>query len=150
LIKAKKVKLEGFKVVGKIDLPEKVKKEDPAAESTDGEEKVIKKPERPNRKFDRDRKKNKGATLRNTLSYEERMKREEREKLRQRKKKEREAKLRNKKLYEETIQSKVSKTPKKKSGKKKFLAGQEKSEVKIHKNPIKRLRAWLNGQYDKF
>lgn len=153
LIKAKKVKLEGFKVVGKIDLPEKPKKE--VAESVDNPDaeiadKSIKKPRPDDRKFDRDRKKNQRGTLRNPLSYEERKKREEQEKQRQLRKKMKAEKLRNKKLYEESIKTKTLNTPQKKKKKPSTTQHQASKPVVVHRNPIKRLWAWLNGQYDKF
>jgi hypothetical protein len=153
LIKAKKVKLEGFKVVGKIDLPEKPKKE--VAEPVDNPdakiaEKNSKKPRPDDRKFDRDRKKNHRGTLRNPLSYEERKKREEQEKQRQLRKKMKAEKLRNKKLYEESIKTKTLNTPKKKKKNLSTKQHQASKSVVVHRNPIKRLWAWLNGQYDKF
>ncbi len=153
LIKAKKVKLEGFKVVGKIDLPEKPKKE--AIEPVDNPdaqtiEKSIKKPRPDDRRFDRDRKKNQRGKLRNPLSYEERLKREEQEKQRQLRKKMKVEKLRNKKLYEETIKTKTVKVVKRKKKKPSVSQTKSSKSVVVHKNPIIRLWAWLNGQYDKF
>ncbi|NJN25471.1 MAG: hypothetical protein HC819_05650 [Cyclobacteriaceae bacterium] len=153
LIKAKKIKLEGFKVVGKIDLPEKPRKEPASASGDEQEEKdtrTTKNPDNIKRGMGRKPKKKKAATLRNPLSYEERLKREEREKLRERKKKEQEEKVRRRKIYEEGVKTKAAAKTAKKKPKHESARTKVAQPVVVHKNPIKRLWAWLNGRYDKF
>lgn len=157
LIKAKKVKLEGIKVVGKIELKEKPKKviegtSEPEEENKNikNEEKLktIRKPE--NRKFDR-RKKTPIRKKAKTLSYEDRLKNEEREKLKLRRRREKAEKERKKKYYLKNIQPKINATQKSKNTKKNPPSIPVKSEKAIvHKNPFKRLWAWLNGQYDSY
>ena len=157
LIKVKKVKLEGIKVVGKIDLPEKPTKkevEDTAAEENAEPQEIDSQKEKSKskgRKFDRNRKKNRPSKGQNPLSYEERLKEEKREKLKKRRRRENEEKRRKKKYYEQNIKPKVTQ-PSRKSKKKKSLESRSspKKEVVVHKNPIKRLWAWLNGKYDKY
>lgn len=152
LIRAKKVKLEGIKVIGKIDLPEKVKKEIAESQEDKGE---IEKPEKPrrnlnsgNRNFDRNRKKNTRGRNREPLSYDERLKKEEREKLQERRKLVKEEKRRKKKYYQKNLQAKN--TPKVKKKKKSQGEYQSQEKVHVHKNPIRRLWAWLNGKYDRY
>lgn len=154
-IKVKKVTLEGIKVVGKIDLPEKPKKEPVESEEGKGEGKKTEAVEKPrrnlksgNRNFDRNKKKNTQGRNRNPLSYEEKLKNEEREKLRERRKKEKEEKRRKKIYYQKNLQPKNTPGPKKKN--KKEVGAQSKAKVIVHKNPIRRLWAWLNGEYDQY
>ena len=154
MIKVRKVKLEGIKVVGKIDLPEKPVKET-LDDSNDSEEIIAEKPVKESRaakeSFDRKRTKKSRGTKQKQLSYEERQKLQEREKFRARRKKEYEEKKRKKKFYEENLQPKLNLTPKK-NKKKQNTVSTHKSKKKVapHKNPIRRLWAWLNGEYDKF
>ena len=156
LIKVKKVKLEGIKVVGKIELPEKPKKEAKVPGETDEaatlEEKSVKKPRKNAKQFSRNRKKNKGQGGRKPLSYEEKLKEEEREKLKKRRRRENEAKRRKKQYYEKKIKPKTVQSSKQKKKKKNVVDQQTEvpNEAVVHKNPIKRLWAWLNGKYDKY
>ena len=142
LIKAKKVKLEGIKVVGKIELKEKPKKviegtSEPEEENKNikNEEKLktIRKPE--NRKFDR-RKKTPIRKKAKTLSYEDRLKNEEREKLKLRRRREKAEKERKKKYYLKNIQPKINATQK--SFQKGIFA------VQIHGKGILRMRIQAN------
>ena len=157
LIKAKKVKLEGIKVVGKIDLPEKPKKE-PAEtsieEELDAENKRLSrtKPASGNRNFNRDRKKKRHGKNHTPSSYEDKLKEEEREKLKKRRRRENAEKRRKKKYYQEHIEPKISQRQKKnkKSNNSEVQNPGQKKEVIVHKNPIKRFWAWLNGKYDKY
>lgn len=154
LIKAKKIKLEGIKVIGKIELPEKPKKEVPAQDETDAEtdtkNEESKSPKRKNQqKHQKDQKRGKRSGL--TISYEEKLKREERIKRRQLKLKMNEEKARKRDHYLKNVQAKsTASIPRKK---KKKQSQQEYSGQKItvvSKNPIKRFWAWLNGAYDKY
>lgn len=154
LIKVKKVTLEGIKVVGKIDLPEKPKKEASVDES-EGKDEILneEKPKlkKEKRSFDRGRKKNRHGKNRAPLSYEERVKEEEREKLKKRRRRENAEKRRKKKFYDENIKSKQTlNAPKKKIKKQSNAEPHAQKEVVLHKNPLKRLWAWLNGKYDQY
>lgn len=150
VIRAKKIKLEGIKVLGKIDLPEPPKKE----ESTDESEDQPKSEPRGGRRKDfKDRKsqKRQNPKRRKSESYEQKLKRQEREA--ERKKREREKKLKEKKkrFYEEQVKSvqpeKVKKKASKKQVKKQGVTIRKKV-IKKHSNPIIRFWEWLNGKYD--
>ena len=162
LIKAKKVKLDGIKVVGKIELPEKPKKEIDDPKETKVETNEVKTVEKTtkqrtspaggqksvNRGFDRNRKKSPKGRNRNPLSYEEKLKKEEKEKLRKRRQIDKTEKKRKKKYYEKNIQPKITSKPKKK--KQIHADTDSKPKVVVHKNPLKRLWSWLNGEYDHY
>lgn len=139
VIRAKKVKLEGIKVLGKIELPEpKEKLEEEPKEPK--KEKLLKK------KTDkRNKRKSKG---RKQLSYSEKIKREEEQALREKKKKERRIKEKKKKHYFEKVQPKVAAKPKKKTTQKKVKNTTPKRVKPQYKNPIRKFWAWLNGEYD--
>jgi hypothetical protein len=156
LIRAKKVKLEGIKVVGKIELPEKPKKAEAKADDgenaeeqpTENAESKKVRPPKDRKKLDKQRNHN-GKKSRKPLSYEERLKIEEREKRRIRKQKERKEKERKKKYYLENIQPKTTgQTRKKKKQSVEIASGSKKAAE--YKNPLRRLWAWLNGEYDKY
>jgi hypothetical protein len=155
LIRAKKVKLEGIKVVGKIELPEKPKKAEAKADEENAEEQPTEnaeskkvRPPKERKKLDKQRNHN-GKKSRKPLSYEERLKIEEREKRRIRKQKERKEKERKKKYYLENIQPKTTgQTRKKKKQSVEIASGSKKAAE--YKNPLRRLWAWLNGEYDKY
>lgn len=155
-IKVKKVTLEGIKVVGKIELPEKPKKEKVDESVTEEANKETTdttsiKPRSKNQNFNRDRKKNRNSKSRTPLSYEDKMKEEKREKLKKRRRKENAEKKRKTKFYEENLKPKTQKgTKKKKQKNPSEIQATAKKEVVIHRNPIKRLWAWLNGEYDKY
>ncbi|ELR73432.1 translation initiation factor IF-2 [Fulvivirga imtechensis AK7] len=149
VIRAKKIKLEGIKVLGKIELPEPPKKEEKTDESNDQQ---VSAPSRNRKKDTQDRKSQKRQTKRKkTESYEQKLKRQEREALR--KKREREKKLKDKKkrFYEEQVKSapqeKIKKKPSKKPAKKQEPASRKRL-IKKHSNPIIRFWEWLNGKYD--
>ena len=155
LIKVKKVKLDGIKVVGKIELPEKPKKEIIEPEIVEPESDQVKTEEKPkkgrksiNRKIDPGRRKNQRGRNRNPLTYDEKLKKEERESLRKRRQKNKEEKIRKRKYYQENIQPKTN--PKAIRKKKKQTAIQTPGKTVVYKNPIKRLWAWLNGKYDSY
>lgn len=153
LIKAKKVKLEGIKVVGKIELPEKPKKEtliedEAGAETGDEPEESKTKRRKKERKHQgKDIEKAKRSGL--TISYEEKLRREEKLKRKELKLKMKEEKARKRAHYLQSVQSKSApSTPRKKQKKgQDELSGQ--NQVVSYKNPIMRFWAWLNGKYDK-
>lgn len=156
LIKAKKVKLEGIKVIGKIDIPEKVKKVHTSDEEvkTKPDQNELKSDSAVNK--DKQKKKfNKQKSLkadknRRPLSYEEKLKLEEREKLRLQKQKARKEKERKKKYYLKNIQPKAVGQPVKKKNKVIDENILTKPKVVVHKNPLRRFWDWLNGVYDKY
>ena len=137
VIRAKKVKLEGIKVVGKIDLPEPVEPKQ-TEESVKEKTKDIK----PKRRRNERRKQRK------KLSYSEKVKKEEQKAEREKKKKKRLIKEKKKKHYFEKVQPKVAAKPKKKASKKKFTSTAPKKVKPHYKNPIRKFWAWLNGEYD--
>ena len=94
------------------------------------------------------RKKNKNS--RSPLSYEEKLKREEREKLRKLKLRKKEEKKRKQKYYKENLKTKTIAKPKKTKKNQSSAPNQTEKKVEVHKNPIKRLWAWLNGKYDTY
>ena len=151
LIKVKKVKLEGIKVIGKIDLPEKPKKED----LKENEEKGTEEEEKKSARRNKDQKHPNKATQKGkrsglTISYEEKLKREERMKRRELKLKMNEEKDRKREHYIKTVQANSASSLARKKKKSKTQEGfSTQKTVVVHKNPIKRLWAWLNGQYDK-
>lgn len=155
LIKVKKVKLEGIKVVGKIELQEKPKEgleevlESESKDDDAGVEEKAKKPLKSNgEKVDR-RKKSSPHKKSLLPNYEERLKNEEREKLKLRRRRENRERERKKRYYLKNIQPKTVQKPK--SLKKSTSSAQSNSEqVRAHKNPFQRLWAWLNGKYDRY
>ena len=149
LIKVKKVKLDGIKVVGKIDLPQKPKKDLESEDSDDKTEEDQKKEVRVKKAEKRKKSAPKRKKLKSTLTYEERLRRLEREKRKQLKIESRKEKEKKKKYYQEQVQSKVSGYSKKKKRKSKFSM-RKREKVVVHKNPIKRLWDWLNGKYDRY
>ena len=85
------------------------------------------------------------------LPTEEKLKEEEREKLKLRRRRENAERKRKQKFYEENIKPKhvqTQKSMKQQRPKEKNAVVEKK--VLVHKNPIKRLWAWLNGEYDKY
>lgn len=156
LIKAKKVKLEGIKVIGKIDIPEKVKKVHTSDEEskTNPAENELKsetaiREDKQKKKFNT-QKRLKADKNRKSLTYEERLKLEEREKLRLQKQKARKEKERKKKYYLKNIQPKVAVQPAKKKKKVFDESHVSSPKVEVHKNPLRRFWDWLNGVYDKY
>ncbi len=153
LIKAKKIKLEGIRVLGKIELPEKLKKpeeqedEKPKAKQPKGK---IQKAVAKNDRTGFERKKGAGSyQSRQNLSYEEKLKIEERKKrklLQQKLKKEKELK---RKYYEKNIQSKSINKPVKDKKKTNTEPSQPPVPVPGSSSPVRRLWDWLNGRYDR-
>lgn len=144
VIRVKKIKLSGPKVLGKIELPEPVKKERTIKENQDA---LGPKRER-NRYRNRDRwsRGNRRETL------EQKRQREAREKAKTKKHEERVKKEKRKKFYKEHIQA----SPVPRQNKKRIKKAGDKTnpiakrEVAKPKNPLKRLWLWLNGEYDRY
>ena len=141
IIRAKKVKLEGIKVLGKIELPEPVIKEKKNEENEKNESSRDSK-KRPNHNRNRNSRRGKRSE-----TYEQKQKKLAREEARKKRQKERKEKAKKKKHYEEKLQLNNNSASKKKVKKKK-QTHKPKREVIKHKNPIKRFWAWLNGVYD--
>jgi hypothetical protein len=156
LIKAKKVKLEGIKVIGKIEIPEKAKKvEITEKDKNKPEQQPDAKKETGTTRYEsnkndiRKKRSLKAEKNRPPLTYDEKLKLEEKEKRRIQKQKARKEKELKKKFYLKNIQPKNIGQPKKK---RKSSVGdhvQATQKVIKHKNPIRRFWAWLNGAYDK-
>lgn len=157
VIRAKKIKLEGIKVVGKIDLPEPPEKLQPEAE-TEGEENTEVKEKEPVRRKKtpaRDNKERRGQNRNGSKRSKEEiyeLKLKQKEKEAKRKKREREKKIKEKKkrFYEEQVKPVKQDKPKKKAAKKSTAPSTPptRKKVKRHSNPIIRFWEWLNGKYD--
>ena len=155
LIMAKKVKLEGIKVVGKIDLPPKVAKKPPSTDQRDLKEEKRKVEDSKKKVGPRSRKHGKKQPPPNRqsgkpLSYEEKLKREEQAKLRKRRAILKEEKKKKKAYYEKTVQSKLAAGPKKKKKQKTHDSEDVHREGTTESNPLSRFWAWLNGKYDRY
>jgi len=152
-IKAKKVKLEGFKVVGKIELPQKPVKAPVAEEETSTqEESKTAAPERPPRKQRSEFQKHDRRPKhdRQSLTYEERLKKEERIRELEIQKKIQEDKERKMRYYEKHIAPKAPiKAPKKKTQNANSAQAAKPSKVE-YANPLQRFWAWVNGKHDKY
>lgn len=148
VIRAKKIKLEGIKVLGKIDLPEPVKK--PAREADeDGEEKETsrKRPAGKSRKPQREQRN--GGKRKKTETYEQKQRRKDREAEKKKRERERKLKEKKKKFYEQQVkEQKPAKAKKKPVRKKQHATVNTKKKVQRHSNPVIRFWEWLNGKYD--
>ena len=149
--KAEKPQLEGLKVLGKIDIPEPVKKE-PKPENEQKEERPKRNGQRRNQRGG----KRNDRRNRNLTPAEER-ERAERIALRKKVEEEKRQKELKRKHYEENVAAKVAK-PKRKKKKKLVLQHQQEeqrqqngqSKPQRSSNPIARFWKWLNGGYDSF
>lgn len=141
VIRAKKIKLEGIKVIGKIELPEKKAKEE---DNTKKE----------NKPRDRNGKKQQRKTIsKKRETFAEKQARQERKALKKKQQRERYLKEQKKKHYFENVQPTViQKSGRKKKRKaialKTKAVQAKKTGTPKYKNPIRRLWAWLNGAYD--
>jgi hypothetical protein len=145
VIRAKKIKLEGIKVLGKIELPEKPVKETPEAidTETNQEEKSTKKVVR----IERQRKPSRHKHSKKPLTFDEKQALEEKNKLREKRSRERKLKEKKKEYFEKNIKPKQEKagTKKKKNKKKEIDNNSTSKRTKITtKNPFKRFWLWLN------
>ncbi len=158
LIRAPKVKLQGVKVVGKIDIPNQaLKTKDPAVEKSKQEKSVERSSDNQTYKqgsqssgvFNKKDPKLRKST--NRITYQEKLRREKQERERTKRKQMREDKERKKKHYQKNVQSKIQQLPAKRKIKSQT---KEPETAPIHatpphyKNPLRRLWAWLNGVYD--
>lgn len=144
VIRAKKVKLDGIKIVGKIDLPEPKPKKEPEEEEI--KETKVRKQRR--NSHNRNRRQKKAP-----LTFEQKQALDE--KKRKREKAEREKKQREKKkaYFEKNIKPKQkasAEAVQKKKKKKVEAARKETAKVRTKltsKNPFKRFWQWLNDPY---
>jgi hypothetical protein len=156
LIKAPTVKLEGLRVLGKIDLPEPKPKVEP-------EEKEIIKEETPRRKVRQIQKNRDSVRGQNENPVEK--ERQRQAKISARRKRDAEQKLKDKKADNYRQQIKLKPAPPKAKKKKKPvpkpveirtsapILGQSKTKAPIQKreqNKLRKFWGWLNGEYDKF
>lgn len=150
--KAEKPNLEGLKVVGKIELPDPVIKEQKPKEEAEDKDSDS----RNSRRRERQRRSNRNGVNRATAE------RQKAERLAKKEKYEREQRQKElkKKHYEETVKAKLTNQTPKKKKKKAFVESQgpspspnqQKSQHKAAKKagPLKRFWLWLNGAYDRF
>lgn len=162
VIRAPKIKLEGVKVVGKIDLPEPVKKVQKEEESIDKKiaRKVLFSPSRDKtkpgshqRKREQDNKDSKNrknhSQRKPQLSYEEKLRKEEERHRRILEKGKKSIKEGKRKYYAQQIQPIGQQVNVKKS--KKVERTESRQRVKpVYKNPVRKFIAWLNCEYDRY
>ncbi len=151
VIRVKKIKLEGIKVVGKIDLPElKPKKEDEtdnSEESSLTEKTSDDNTRRKNKQYSKNKRKR--QTRRET--YEQRVNREKKEEERKLERQHRALKRKKKQYYVDNIQSRSQpKLTKKKNRKQQLPSDKAHHIASKPKNPISRFWGWINGKYDQF
>ena len=153
LIRAPKVKLKGVKVVGKMELPEKSRKPIKSEKRVDSEYSTLLPEEWMKKSLSsKNKKSSRSFTPKRKLSYLERQKLEEQKKEKEKKERINKEKEKKRNYYQKNIQSKIQQiTPPKTKAKKKLnetqVDGSTKSPI-VHKNPIRKFWAWLNGAYD--
>jgi len=159
LIKAPKLKLEGLKVLGKIDLPApKVKEKEAPEESEEKTEEPRQPRTSQNREINRqDRNREKLRPRPNSLEAERR--RAEQEAKRKKLAEEKRLKAIKEKHYKENVQAKIKAGPTKKKKTKPELSVPTNQKTQTAKKPavkkeapkkgLRRLWAWLNGELDK-
>jgi len=155
VIRAPKMKLQGVKVVGKIELPEKrIKTSDhkPPDKISGKHPGMLKEAEEKGRAHSSDKKKIAGKARTNrSMSYLDKQKKEERK--REKEKRERLKKQKEKKRnhYQNKVQTKISPVQSKKKHPSKNTWNLKKNHPEpkpVYKNPLRRFWAWLNGTYD--
>ena len=157
LIKAPKIKLDGLKVLGKIEIPEPKKKELKEEEAPEAKEEAQNAQERQDR--GRNGRQRRGRNGRrkpqkerlSPIEYERR--KAEREALKKKKEKERAQKEKKKQHYQQSVKAKKA-APKPKREKVEVVNTPtpvlQPKAVQKPKKGIRKLWAWLNGEYDKF
>jgi hypothetical protein len=149
VIRAPKIKLQGVKVVGKIELLEKPIR----IRETKPDERSLEMDSKPDHKERKSKKSSDLQKSNRSLSFLEKQKREERK--REKQKKDRLKKEREKKRihYQKNVQSKnlpaqPKKKPRSKGKREESLS--HRNITPTYKNPIKRFWAWLNGAFDQY
>ncbi|MGB3466379.1 MAG: hypothetical protein WBA74_13960 [Cyclobacteriaceae bacterium] len=141
VIRAKLQKLEGIKVVGKIELPPPPKPKEKSEEDN-------KNKERKSKRESSDKRRRKPETLKDKQEREKR--REERE----RKKLEKQLKAKKRKHYIKKIEKKGANKPSSsKNIRKATKSDNNKNRQPVNqksRNPVKRFWHWLNGKYDSY
>ena len=159
LIKAPKLKLEGLKVLGKIDLPEpKVKEKTTTPETDENKEKGTQRKAAHNRTNNRqDRKRQHQRSRPNSVELERR--KAEKEAKQKKQAEEKRLKELKAKHYKETVQAKLkAQNPKKKKTQvaenkaptTSTKPSKHKPQAQKPKKGLRKLWAWLNGELDKF
>lgn len=146
VIRAKLVKLEGIKIIGKIDLPppKPKAKEDKDQDAEAGFE---------NTKSNKGRKSRRNHKSRKPESLKQKQEREKRKLERKRKAEEKKIKAKKKQHYIEKLGKAQGSKPlagKNTKSQKRKAAENRKPMVQKSKNPVKRFWHWLNGKYDQY
>lgn len=159
LIRMPKIKLQGVKVVGKIELPDtSVKTADkqdpeqiPTSEITELQKPAKKKHFEKGYGKTKYKGKPRRAKVKRELSYEEKLKREEKKKIIEQQKLKKLRKEKKKQHYIRNVQSTVQSSKKRRKAKTIVeIDIKPKLAEPVHKNPLKRIWAWLNGKYDEY
>lgn len=158
VVRAKKIKLPGIKVVGKIELPEapvKQASDDSDEDSTRQDGHAVhhekKSPGKRGDDYKKKRRSKKPTQAKHggqaVLSYEERLVRQQRQEAKKQRELKKREKEKKRQKYLASIQGKQEMQNRKPS-----VSQQEKKPAAKpkHKNPVKRFFAWLNGEYDSF
>lgn len=153
IIRAPKIKLQGVKVVGKIELPEKPVK---VTESKPTKEENLENPtlktglERPGKSTHFNKHKtSRYPKNKQSSSYLEKQKKEELRREKEKKERLRKEKEKKRIHYQKNVQSKIQPGRLKKKQEIKNSEKQNHNKpAPVNKNPIKRFWAWLNGAYD--
>ena len=159
IIRAPKIKLEGVKIIGKIELPESPK---PRKEEESIEKKIAKKvlysaenkrqfsnqKQGNNKYYGKNAKSSVKTDLKKELSYEDKLKLEEERRKKELIKQKEIQKERKKMHYVQHVQSKIQ--PPKKGTNKRDNDVKLKPERPVYKSPFRKFLAWLNNEYDKY
>jgi hypothetical protein len=161
-IRMPKIKLQGVKVVGKIDLHESVKDDSATTQkdkiNVETEEKQRAKPQKPKPSSIRSEKTNtRPRSLKKrghkVLSYKEKLEREEYNRKKEQQRRKKLIKEQRKQHYLKNVQAKIDQPKtniKSKARKKEQTETVNIHKRPVHKNPLHRLWAWLNGEYDRY
>ncbi len=146
VIRVKKIKLDGIKVLGKIDLPEpKVKKVEPKEEDSQVEGDKTKRPAGNQRFAKQNRRK---PYKKAPLTFEQKQALEEKKREIARKEREKKQKEKKRAHYEKQVSKKKVATPKKKKTTKVDQENYANKRTKIEtRNPFKKFWIWLNDPY---
>ena len=166
LIKHKKVKLEGIKVIGKIELPKppEPKVEEEVEKEVEILENENKAPEKPKEKQPQGlygEFLNKKKTIRHNkrepqkrriLSFSEKQERDKKRQEEEQKKQLRKVKQKKKQHYREKVNIESSPPVKRKVKRTKSASETKTNQAEnvVKRNPLKKLWNWLNGEYDNF
>lgn len=159
VIRAPKIKLEGVKVIGKIELPEKINlpQKEESTEKRIAKKVLFSSYSQPvsqakvklNRSQNQERYNSKNKSHnRDELTYEEKLKREEKKRKKQLEKERKLQKERKKEHYFRHVQPKTQ--AEKKVPKRKNSDSKPNPDKPVYKSPLRKFWAWLNNEYDKY